>query len=84
MLNLKFSSQSKKFFKKAENLVAKRISERIEKLVKEPFLPDIKRVEGEKEKIYRVRVGDYRIQYLVLYNINTLLIERIDKRERVY
>ena len=50
MLNLKFSSQSKKFFKKAENLVAKRISERIEKLVKEPFLPDIKRVEGEKEK----------------------------------
>lgn len=84
MLKIEFSSQAKKFVKKAETQVARRIIERIEQLLKEPFPTDVKRVEGEQGKFFRVRVGNYRVQYTVLYDINTLFIARIDKRERVY
>lgn len=38
----------------------------IEKLALDPFPQDIKRVVNQKEKVFRVRVGDYRIQYMVL------------------
>ena len=56
----------------------------IEKLKIEPFPSDVKRVVGKKEKIFRVRVGDYRIQYSVFYDQNNIFISDIDKRERAY
>lgn len=57
---------------------------KIEKLQTEPFPQDCKRVVGTKEKLFRVRVGDYRILYLVDYDRNKILIADIDKRTRVY
>jgi len=39
---------------------------------------------NRKDKIFRVRVGDYRIQYLVIYDRNLIFISYIDKRERAY
>ena len=58
--------------------------ERIEKLKEEPFPQDVKRVVGKKDKIFRVRVGDYRIQYSVIYEKNLIFISDIDKRGRAY
>jgi mRNA interferase RelE/StbE len=84
MLSALFGSDAKKFLKKADKEIAKRIIEKIEKLKIEPFPSDVKRVVGKKEKIFRVRVGDYRIQYSVFYDKNIVFISDIDKRERVY
>jgi mRNA-degrading endonuclease RelE of RelBE toxin-antitoxin system len=39
---------------------------------------------GRKEKVFWVRVGDYRIQYVIYFNEKEILITVIDKRERVY
>ena len=36
------------------------------------------------QKIFRVRVGDYRIRYVVFYDKNQLLITDIDKRPHAY
>ena len=36
------------------------------------------------EKVFRVRVGDYRILYSVSYEENLILIIKVDKRGRVY
>lgn len=45
----------------------------------------MERVEDYKgEKVFRVRVGDQRILYIVRYNPNKLIIAKIDKRGRVY
>jgi len=41
-------------------------------------------IEGYKEKLYRVRVGDYRILYEVDKNKNSIGIVKIDHRSRVY
>ena len=81
---IEFSSHAKKFLKKAEKQLAKRIINRIEKLAEDTFPSDIKRVVNRKEKIFRVRIGDYRIEYCVIYNENKLFISDIDKRPRIY
>ncbi len=84
MFSVKFSSDSLRFLKKAEKETVGRILERIDKLRVEPFPSDVKRVVGKKDKIFRVRVGNYRIQYIVIYQENLILITDIDKRERAY
>lgn len=84
MFRVEFSNVAKKYLKKLDKTLAKRIISKIEKLIEDPFPPDVKRVLNRKEKIFRVRVGDYRIQYLVFYDKNLIFISDIDKRERAY
>ena len=38
------------------------------------------RIEGYKEKLFRIRVGDYRILYEVNHKGNLIGIVKIDKR----
>ncbi len=84
MFSVEFSSSATKFLKKAEKQLAKRLIERIEKLTDDPFPTDVKRIVNQKEKIFRIRVGDYRIQYSVYFEKNLIFISDIDKRERAY
>lgn len=84
MFSVEFGSDAKKFLKKAERQIAERIFKRIKKLREDPFPSDVKRVVGKKDKIFRVRVGDYRIQYSVIYKRNLIFISDIEKRERAF
>ncbi|MBS3176493.1 type II toxin-antitoxin system RelE/ParE family toxin [Candidatus Woesearchaeota archaeon] len=84
MFTAEFSSYAKKFLKKTEKGIALRILERIEKLSQDPFPTDVKRIVNRKEKIFRVRVGDYRVQYSVIYEKNMVFISDIEKRPRAY
>jgi len=85
MLNIEYSFHAKRFLKKADKLLMLRIIKRIEKLSEEPFPSEIVRVEKyTKEKVFRIRVGDYRISYSVFHDKNLLFVVDIDKRERVY
>ena len=84
MFEIELSSHAKRFLKKADEQLAKRIIEKIEKLGAEPFPTDVKRVVNQKEKIFRVRVGDYRIQYTVHYEESLVFISDIEKRSRAY
>ena len=77
-----FSNKAAKYVKKYGG---ERIREKIEKLEENPFPQDIERVEDFKgEKVFRVRVGDQRILYIVRYNPNKLIVVKVDKRSRVY
>jgi mRNA interferase RelE/StbE len=53
-------------------------------LVEDPFPQDAKRITGQKEKVFRVRVGDYRILYVVFLDKNAILVVNIGKRANVY
>ena len=83
MLNIELGSPAKRFLKKCDPSLYERLRDRIKSLASDPFPSDIKRVVGRKEKIFRVRVGDYRIMYIVFHNENLLLITDIDKRSKV-
>jgi mRNA interferase RelE/StbE len=84
MFSVEFSSGAKKFLKKAEKKIVERIVKRIRKLREDPFPTDIKRVAGKKDKIFRVRVGDYRIQFSVFYDRNVFFVSDVEKRPRAY
>lgn len=84
MFNIEFSSNAKRFLKKNDKELVRRIIGKIEKLSIEPFPSDVKRIVNRKEKISRLRVGDYRIQYTVHYEGNLVFISDIDKRPRAY
>ena len=81
--DVSYSNRSKKFLRKADKVIVKRVIEKIEKLRENPVIHDTKTVEGSKG-LFRVRVGDYRILYEVDYRNNLLGIIKIDKKPRVY
>ena len=82
---VEFSSRADKYIKKLDAISKKRIEERINKLEENPFPQEVERVEDfEGEKVFRVRVGDQRILYIVRYSPNKLIVVKVDKRSRVY
>lgn len=84
MFSIFFSSQSEKFLKKCDKGIYDRLLQKIQEISQNPFLPDVKRVVGKKYKAFRVRVGAYRIQYVVYHEKNEVLVFDIDKRSRAY
>ena len=84
MLKVELGNSAKKFLKKCDKNLYERLISEIKSLSNNPFPQDVKRVVGRKEKVFRVRVGDYRITYVVVYEQNLILIADIDKRSKIY
>ena len=86
MFSAELKKPALKFLKSiTDKKLLKRIADKINGLEKNPFPQDIERVEGYKYvKVFRVRVGDYRILYFVDYSSSKIYIEKVDKRRRVY
>lgn len=85
LFTAEFSPRTLKEIRKLDPITRKRIGDKVDALEEDPFPKEVERVEGYKdEKVFRVRVGDYRILYLVRYNPNQLIIVKVDKRARVY
>lgn len=84
MFDVGYSNQAKRFLNKADKILLKRLINKIETLKEKPVIHDTKTVEGSEEKLFRVRIGDYRILYEIDYKGNKIGIVKIDKRPRVY
>jgi len=86
MFEAHFEKPAEKFIEKLKDkILLKRILDRVEALRAEPFPSECIRVqEYKKDKVFRVRVGDYRILYYVNYEQNILDIVNVDKRPRAY
>ena len=83
MFDVNYSSRSKRFLKKADKVLVRRLIDKIEKLRKDPIIHDTKRVEGAGN-LFRIRVGDCRILYEVDYQNNLIGVIKIDKRSKIY
>jgi mRNA interferase RelE/StbE len=78
------STAVRAFLKKLDKPHFERIYQRINALAVDPYPADAKRVRSRKEKVFRVRVGDYRILYVIFWDTKHILIVTIDKRAKVY
>ncbi len=78
------SNRAEKFLITCSKELYNRIYNKLKKLEKDPFPQDVKRVIGQKDKTFRVRVGDYRILYVVFLDENVILVVNIDKRPKAY
>ena len=80
------SSKSSKFLRGLDKHISERIKLTLKsKLGQNPFLSDAKfigRFEGEK--VFRIRIGDFRALYMVNENKKIVLVTKIDKKDSVY
>lgn len=84
MWDVELRNVARRFLRKTDKLLAGRITEKLEDLRINPFSSDAKRVIGTPEKLFRVRVGDYRILYEVDHTRNVIEIVKIGHRSHVY
>ncbi|MEK6961106.1 MAG: type II toxin-antitoxin system RelE/ParE family toxin [Nanoarchaeota archaeon] len=76
---------AKKFIDDLQSDERGRVEEKIRGLANDPFPHEVVRVHGKPgEKIFRVRVGSYRILYIVDFEQKMVVIDSVDKRSRAY
>ncbi len=76
---IRFEKAAQKFLEKQDKTQRIRLYKAIYKL---PYGTDIKKLSGHN--LYRLRVGDYRILYMIDNEIRLINIENIDNRGDVY
>lgn len=62
----------------------KKVQIAINSLSDDPFPPGHIKLEGTKEKLFRIRRGNYRVVYSVRKNIITVTILKVGHRKDVY
>ncbi len=74
----------KKFI--TESREKERIIKHLKKLAKDPYISktnmDIKKLKGKKHNLYRLRIGDFRFEYLI--DDEKIWIDNAFKREKGY
>ncbi|MFN8253999.1 MAG: type II toxin-antitoxin system RelE/ParE family toxin [Ferruginibacter sp.] len=63
---------------------AKKAGKAIDGLAVNPRPEGVKKLKGSNENLYRIRVGDYRIIYLIEDEIKIVDIRRIGHRKDIY
>jgi mRNA interferase RelE/StbE len=85
MFSTEIEKQALKFLERLKDKqLRRRLTDKIDELEQNPFPRDCKLVEGHDQKIYRVRVGNYRILYYVVFETRMIYVFIIDKRGTVY
>ncbi|NEO86204.1 MAG: type II toxin-antitoxin system RelE/ParE family toxin [Spirulina sp. SIO3F2] len=80
---LTIARSAQKSLAKLPNQIRDRILEQIDFLQTEPRPPGVRKLKGQK-KSWRLRVGDYRVVYVVDDQIKQIDIVRIRHRQDVY
>jgi len=76
-----FSRQAAKFIQKLSDDDKNRFREVFEKLSENPYSFPYKKIRG-KERMYRIRVGKYRVLYQI--SGKTIIVIKINTREKAY
>lgn len=84
MFEIKLDKQPVHFLKKCETMIYDRMVSKLKELRDNPVPHDAKRVMGYELPTFRIRVGKYRALYRINYEEKTVIIVKIDLRDRVY
>ena len=85
MYRIELARRAARFYQKADTVTAKRLNLAFTKLEKDPFSGySVKKLSGELEGSFRLRVGNIRIIYSVDRENNIVYIEVIRFRGDVY
>ena len=84
MFAVVFKPSAQKELERLPAAVVKKIAAVIEQLALTPRLRGAKKLKGQSENLWRIRVGDYQIVYLIADQIQLLEIRKIGHRKDVY
>ncbi|MBU0978480.1 type II toxin-antitoxin system RelE/ParE family toxin [Patescibacteria group bacterium] len=83
MLELDITKKAHQQLKKLDLTSRKKIINKVNGLVRDPFPPGVKKINA-MHKGYRIRIGDYRVIYRILSQLQIIRVYRIDHRSKVY
>lgn len=81
--NIKWKSSAKKELKKIDRTEIPKILSEVEKLSKDPYPSNHKKLLGT-EHIYRIKIGNYRVIYFIENDELIIEIIRVRHRKEVY
>ena len=81
---IKFDSRVKKDFKSIQAQDIQRIKSAISELEINPRPDGCTKLKGDKQDYYRIRVGQYRVIYLIKNEILLVLVVRVGHRKEIY
>lgn len=85
IFSIDYDDQPKKFLKKQDKQLSKRIIDKLEFILSSnPVPPNARRITNHKELVFRIRIGNYRVLYRINYKTNRIIIIKIDKRSKAY
>jgi mRNA interferase RelE/StbE len=84
LYTITFKKSAEREFEKLPTQVIRRIGKAIDTLSKNPRPVGSKKLEGQKESLWRIRIGDYRVIYLVEDVIKIVEIRRVGHRKDIY
>lgn len=80
---IEFVKQAAKQFKILPTQEQERLKAKIDALVSEPRPVGVVKLVGE-DNLYRIRVGDYRVVYVIQDDLLLILVVKIAHRREVY
>lgn len=84
MYKIIIDKEAEKALKKLPRQEQKRIIAKIEGLAKNPRPSGVKALQGNLQSFFRVRIGDYRIIYIVEDKILTVYVVKVGHRGHIY
>ena len=82
--NIKIRKEALKELSWLPTKINERISNAIEQLSENPRPVGSIKLKGEKEYLWRIRVGDYRVIYLIDDTIRVIDVRKIGNRRDIY
>lgn len=84
MYQILFKKSAEKELERLPKSAVKRISRAVDDLAENPRPSGSKKLEGQRESLWRIPVGDFRIIYFVEDVIRIVEIRRIGHRKDIY
>ncbi|MEK7146868.1 MAG: type II toxin-antitoxin system RelE/ParE family toxin [Patescibacteria group bacterium] len=81
---LKFLPEAEKDLMKFDHNVKRRIIDKLDWLLVNCDLIVHLPLTGEFKEFYKLRVGDWRIIYRIDWKINLIIVNYIDRRDKIY
>ncbi len=81
MFQIELTETAQKFLKKINKKDAEIILNKIYSIKENPYR-FLKRLQGEK--LWRLRIGDYRAKVDIIISINKIIVVRIGHRKNIY
>ena len=85
MYSVEVSQHADKFLNKLHEALRERIKDRLRSLADNPVPSDSKFITRDSnDKVFRIRIGDYRALYKMKEKEKVILVAKINKRPRAY
>ena len=84
MYQIRFTKSATKALRKLPPAIIPKIIKKVESLKANPRAGDTKKLRGTSSDLWRIRVGDYRVIYLIEDEIKVLTVTKVGDRKDIY